>query len=175
MTRPAAAWRVMQFRRALFHRRDADGDQRLRMVVQNEEQWRLLARLSSFDRAHHLQVRDALVAAGYNDPDLLLAAALHDVGKADEHGRVYLLHRVLNVVARRVAPGVAEKLARKGGNWLTHGMYLAGNHPRLGAELAAGAGASERCCRLIARHEDAGPWDDPDLEALILADDRSLT
>ena len=169
-----ATWRIAQFFTALTHRHDREVDQRLRRVLLNEAQWQLMARLAPFDRAHALRVRDDLVAAGYTDPDLLLAAALHDVGKADAEGRVGLAHRVLVVLLRRFAPDLLARVAQTGGRRLSHGLYLATNHARLGAELAADTGASERCCSLIARHEERRPVDDPELEALIAADEGAL-
>lgn len=136
-------------------------------MLQNEAQWRLLLRLSAFDRAHHLRVYDTLVAAGYADFNLLLAAALHDVGKADERGRVRLAHRVLKVLLQAIVPGL---VGRRAGGWFGHGLFLAQHHPRLGAELAMAAGVSERCAELIARHEERLPVDDPQLRVLIQAD-----
>ncbi len=168
-------WRVTQFVHALAHRHDPATDDRLRTVLQNEAQWRLLLRLSAFDRAHHVRVHDALVTAGHSDPDLLLAAALHDVGKADELGRVHLAHRVLKVLLGALWPALLDALARNGGGWLRHGLYLAQHHPRLGGEFAATAGASPRCCELISRHEERLPVDDPQLRALIQADSRATS
>lgn len=166
-------WRVTQFVCVLMHRHNPEIDRRLRLAVLNDAQWRLLERLPPFDRAHHLGVRDTLVSAGQTDPDVLLAAALHDVGKADERGRVRLVHRVLNVLAPQ---GVGERWATaeyRTINGLAHGMYLARHHARLGAQLVLAAGASTRCAELIARHESTLPVDDGELAALIQADART--
>jgi hypothetical protein len=53
------------------------------------------------------------------------------------------------------------------------GLYLARHHAALGARIAANAGASARCCELIARHE--GPaGDDGALAALMAADAQAV-
>ena len=168
-------WRVLQFASALVPRSCHETDRRLRTIVQNDRQWVLLQRMSSFDRAHHLCVHDSLVDDGHHDPDLLLAAALHDVGKSDAQGRVRLGHRVLKVLGERVSPGLLDRVSRWD-NVVGHGLFLAANHAALGALLVRAAGGSERCCELIARHhDDPGEVGDGDLQALIEADEGALT
>lgn len=163
--------RVSQFVRACTARHDPTLDHELRHLLGDARQWALLARLPHFDRLHHLQVYRRLEAMGHHDPDLLRAALLHDIGKADGRGRVMLVHRVARVLLRAVWPAGLGTLARENGSWLTHGLYLAEHHARLGAGLAREAGASERCCRLILLHDERRRHDDPDLAALAAADD----
>lgn len=163
--------RVSQFVRACTARHDPALDHELRHLLGDARQWALLARLPHYDRLHHLQVYRRLEAMGYRDPDLLRAALLHDIGKADERGRVMLVHRVARVLLRAVWPGALARFGRRNGSWLTHGLYLAEHHALLGAQLARAAGASERCCRLILLHDGSREHDDPDLAALAAADD----
>ena len=166
-----ARWRVLQFLTALSVRPNPEVDLRLRAVVQNDALWALLRRMTPFDRSHHLHVYEALRSAGYSDPDLLLAGALHDVGKADDRGRVWLVHRVTKVLLARRAPGLLNNLTNVKGNAFAHGLYLCVQHAELGALLAESAGASPRCCELIRLHEeDADSVADRDLLALIRAD-----
>lgn len=153
---PAGLLRVRQGIAALASRPDPEVDRRLRACVADERQWALLARLSSYDRAHHLAVYDRLIAAGCVDGDILRAALLHDIGKADERGRVRLPHRVVKVLGERWFPGRLQHLAEHDGGWLRHGIWLAVHHASAGADLAMAAGASARVCELIRRHEDAG-------------------
>ena len=161
--------RVGQFARALRLRPDARIDGRLRHLLADERQWLLLARLSAFDRAHHLRVHHTLVAWGQTDPELLRAALLHDAGKADDCGRASVPHRVALVLLRASVPGLLSRLAAQPGRGPWRGMYLAVHHAALGAQHASLAGASVRCCELIAGH--AGPaGEDTALAALIAAD-----
>jgi hypothetical protein len=143
---------------------DADVDERLSQLLDNREQVALLMRLSPFDRAHHLKVHDTLVNWGCRDPDLLQAALLHDIGKADGRGRVRVHDRVLYVVLQWTTPRLLGRLTAPPGRRFLHGLYLARNHARLGAQLAADAGASPRCYALIAAHETRRPGD----QALVL-------
>lgn len=168
-----ALWRVRQFGHALWSRPDPTVDAELRRLLASDANWRLLERLTPFDRAHHLRVYRLLVESGQSDSDLLLAALLHDVGKADDRGRVNSLHRAAHVLLRRLSPSQYEQLAVNGG-WFRHGLWLNLHHAELGATLARQAGASERCCALIRAHADPGPHPDPLVEALIAADDLSI-
>jgi hypothetical protein len=187
-----ALWRIWQGLHALHARPDAVVDAELRRLITNDDQWRLLARLTPFDRAHHLRVHQLLCERGCTDVDVLLAALLHDVGKADGHARAHVGHRTLKVLLQRVAPRLLQRLTLRPQHWVLHGLYLSCHHPRLGAELAAAAGASERCCALIARHEEQGSRTestestestegsesvelaDPGLAALIAADEAAI-
>jgi hypothetical protein len=168
-----AVWRVRQFGHALWSRSDPAVDFELRRLLDSEAQWRLLERLTPFDRAHHLRVYRLLVESGQTDPDLLLAGLLHDAGKADDRGRVNAAHRTAHVLLRRLSPSQYERLAVEG-CWFRHGLWLNIHHAALGAEIASQAGASDRCCSLIRAHADPGPHTDPLLEALVAADNASI-
>ena len=166
-------WRARQFGHVIWSRPDNDVDAELRRLLDCDAQWTLLARLTPFDRAHHLRVHQWLVASGESDPDLLLAGLLHDVGKADASVRVNPLHRAACVLLFKVSPSLLERLAVRG-NWFGHGLWLNVHHAEAGAMLARDAGASERCCALIRAH--AEPWShtDPLLNALIAADNATI-
>ena len=115
------------------------------------------------DQAHGLIVRADLIARGATDPDLLVAALLHDAGKGARTGLAAriawaLMERhgePLATIARNV-PGLRDGVARMR------------DHEVRSAELAAAAGSSARAVALIAG--DAGP-DDRGLALLRLADD----
>lgn len=163
--------RVEQFLATLTHRHSTDIDARIRDLLANDDQWQLVARLSTFDRAHHLRVHDVLATWGHSDSDLLRAALLHDIGKASEVNRVRLWHRVARVTGRRFSPQLWESISNRERR-IGGGLYLAEHHARLGAVLARAAGASDRCCELIAMHEGVRPTGDAHLDALIAADEE---
>lgn len=164
-----ALTRVGQVVSTLTHRHNEEIDQRIQILLNDESQWRLVARLSSFDRAHHLNVYDLLVRWEFSDPDLLRAALLHDIGKSDGTHQVRLWHRIGRVIGRRAAPTTWKRLSQRPARFRA-GLYLAEHHARFGAGAARVSGASARCCELILRHEESIPTGDVLLDALIEAD-----
>lgn len=128
-------------------------------------------RLPVHDQAHLCRVYRALRDDGMDDPDLLTAALLHDLGKIDAGGRsqVRLVDRIARVVIARVAPPLLRRLARLPAPGWRRGLALAVHHPALGAERAADLGCSDRTCWLIAHHHDTATAD-ADLRRLIAAD-----
>jgi hypothetical protein len=146
-------------------------DAALRAVLQPPE-WALVARMTAGDRAHLFDTRRRLEATGCHDPDLLKAAVLHDIGKVDDRGRVYLAHRVTVVLLRRCAPRLLDLLAGSGVAGWRYGFYLAIEHPRVGAELARLAGCDSRVCWLIAHHQDEAASSDAGLALLQAVDEE---
>ncbi len=121
----------------------------------------LFARLPVDARRHSLDVLDALRRAGWDDPDLAVAALLHDAGKlaaADAGVRIGLWLRgplvLLEAFAPRLLARMAEPEPRAG--W-RHALYVHLDHPAIGAAWARAAGCSERACWLIAHHQETLP------------------
>jgi hypothetical protein len=169
---PGQNWyRILQTLRQVTSWDDPEVDSSIRTLL-NAEQWRLVQRLSPADRRHLLTVHRELVRQGFTDPHLLRAALLHDIGKADDRGRVTLAHRIMKVALRWSMPGVLSYMARENRGWLAHGLHLALHHPGLGANRARLTGASERTCWLIAHHHDDTIRGDQALEALRTIDEK---
>lgn len=126
-----------------------------------------------YDQQHALSVLATLQRQGYDDPDLMAAALLHDVGKSvSPAGRPRLWHRVATVLGQAFWPGLLERLSEEssGRGW-RQPFYIQKHHATLGAQLAQEAGCSPVTVRLIRYHEEADSQiDDPWLAALQAAD-----
>jgi putative nucleotidyltransferase with HDIG domain len=133
----------------------------------------LFRTMPRYDRRHGLAVARHLHAAGHDDPDLIVAALLHDVGKScHPGGRVSLMHRVATVLARAVEPGLLERLGCEGARW-RRPFYVQVHHAALGAELAHEVGCSATTVWLIRHHEDVAEEEDSRLAVLQAADSHN--
>ena len=116
----------------------------------------LFQRMSRADRAHSLRVYGWLVERGYDQRDLLVAALLHDCGKAA--ARLAVWQRTLKVLLKTFAPAWWRKLSAPASpkNW-RYPFYVLQAHPQIGATWARQTGCSELTCWLIAGHEQTPP------------------
>lgn len=121
----------------------------------------LFQTMSPADQRHSLRVCQGLLARGCTDKDLLAAALLHDVGKAQ--GRVPFWTRPAIVLGKMFAPHLLKRLTvypyegRKLPGW-QRSLSNAWWHAEIGAELAAAAGLSEKAVLYIrTHHQPCGP------------------
>jgi hypothetical protein len=165
-----AVGRIAQGLRYLAPKRPERIDAELQRLLTPAE-FDLVAPLSVSDRAHLLDVYRHLVQSGCRDADLLKAALLHDIGKADGGARVGLLQRTIAVLLKVVSPGLLIRLATPARSDWRRAFQLVTEHPALGARKARDAGCSERVCWLIEHHHDADAGNDAGLLALQRADE----
>jgi hypothetical protein len=106
---------------------------------------------------HSLNVLASLGELAQREPELAVAALLHDAGKtaADRSGlRLGLWLRGPLVLLEAILPGVAAALAvddpRQGWRYVLH---VQAAHPAIGATWAAEAGCGALACWLIAHHQ----------------------
>ncbi len=133
----------------------------------------LFESMSPADQRHSLRVFRGLQRRGWTDRDILAAALLHDVGKAG--GRVPFWTRPAVVIGKRCAPRLLTRLTiypverKRLARW-RRALSYAWWHAEVGADLAAGAGLSERAVRYIRLHHRP---DCPELAELHLVDEAS--
>ncbi|MBN2469222.1 MAG: HD domain-containing protein [Anaerolineae bacterium] len=140
----------------------------LAAAVLSPEQLALFRTMRRGERLHSLNVLRAIQAEGYDDPDLLVAALLHDVGKTV--GPFWLPERVAVVLVRKFAPALYDRWGQGEPRGWRRPFVISLRHPEWSAELVAAAGGTPCAVALIRRHQDrlAGlPRDD--LERLLLA------
>jgi hypothetical protein len=120
----------------------------------------LYARMGKTDREHCLRVFGWLQTQGDDDPDLLTAALLHDVGKSTASIGVW--HRSLKVLLKRISPQSWQSLSRPADTGSPrYAFYVLDVHPRLGARMAAKANCSKTTVWLIRNHETEPDKNDP--------------
>jgi hypothetical protein len=159
--------RVEQFLGHLTARVTPDEAEAARRLL-SPAAWPLFARMPVADRRHALDVVARLTAAGRRDPDLLVAALLHDCAKGQ---RMHLWHRVAGVLLEAATPRVLERIASaEPASWrFPFHLYL--HHADLSADAAAAAGCSPRTVAFIRGH--AAPADASLAAAFASADEAS--
>lgn len=125
------------------------------------EAQQLFRTMSHADQRHSLRVCRGLATRGCAEEDMLAAALLHDVGKAQ--GRVPFWTRPVIVLGKRVLPDLLKRLlvssqACETTRGWRRALSYAWWHAEIGAELASAAGLSERAVLYIrTHHQPDGP------------------
>jgi hypothetical protein len=127
----------------------------------------LFAAMPTADRRHGLRVAARLAAEGRADPDLLVAALLHDAAKGR---RLRLWHRVAGVLLQAVAPRSLARLAVPGERSWRYPFHLFLHHADLSAAAALRAGCSQRTAAFI---RGAAPAADAALAAALRRADEA--
>ena len=148
--------RVAQFLGHLTARVSAD-DAALARALLPPAAGDLFARMPVADRRHGLDVAGRLLAAGWNDRELLAAALLHDAAKGE---RLRLWHRVGGVLLEALAPGLLRRLAHDDPSSRRYPWHLYLHHAELSAEAALAAGCGIRTAAFI-----RGAVEPPDADA----------
>ncbi len=165
--------RIEQGLRALFSFALPVDDDAARAVLP-PELFALFKRMRRSEQQHSLRVMRTLRARGFDDPDLLTAALLHDCGKS--RYPLTLFGRTVGVLVRAILPGAYARWSHAEPVGWKRPFTVAGQHPAWSAADMESAGASEQAVILARRHQnrvigEPGTEEDRLLAALQAADD----
>jgi hypothetical protein len=146
-------YRVRQFIHALTARVSAEELEQVRRVA-GPTAYKLFCSMAVHDRRHSLNVYATLRRNGWNHPDLLMAALLHDAGKSVAPLPAW--QRALIVLLSRFMPRLMDRLGRGKMEGWKRGFVAYVRHAELGAHLAQQAGCSPLTVSLIRRHHENG-------------------
>jgi putative nucleotidyltransferase with HDIG domain len=111
----------------------------------------LFHRMRRSEQQHSLNVLRTLRRRGYDDPVLMVAALLHDVGKC--RAAYHLWDRVIVVLAKAVAPDRVRRWGSGEPTGWRRPFVVNSQHPRWSAEMVAAVGADPLVIDLIAAHQ----------------------
>jgi hypothetical protein len=143
-------YRTLQFLRTLWDKPSAADLQFTRENLADPLET-LFMRMHPSDQAHSIRVCRSLLQQGHDDPDLLTAALLHDVGKSLVRPTIW--ERVLFVIANRIMPGQVLKWGEGQAKGWKRAFAIARKHPEWGADLVAKHGGSDGSVQLIRHHQ----------------------
>lgn len=144
-------YRVRQFWRALTARPTPQALSHIQTIL-NPKQFALFTRLQASEQAHAFDVLSQLEEQGYKNSDLLVAALLHDIGKARYPLRIW--ERVLIVLAQILFPHSFDEWGKGEPSGWRRPFVIAAQHPVWGAEMVAEVGTSDVALEIIRRHQD---------------------
>lgn len=164
----AVRYRAGQFLRALTARRSISEERVAQAIrILTPEARALFARQAAQDQRHALAVYETLRRSEHTNSHLLVAALLHDVGKAA--ARLPAWQRAMVVLLARLAPRLLDWMVRRGRDSSAGPVAIYLRHAEIGAEWAEGAGCSPLTVALIRRHEDRRAGDNTEEDRMLAA------
>lgn len=110
---------------------------------------------SPSEKQHGYQVLKTLKLAGYEQPDLLAAALLHDIGKT--RFPLSIWERAIVVIGGKLIPRKATHWGRGEPRGWKRPFVVKAKHPAWGGEMMQVVGSSPLTISLIRRHQELLP------------------
>lgn len=169
-------YRVRQFKQAVAAPALNETELAEIQAILSEAEFELFLRFDQGEQWHSYQVMRTLQDAGHDQPELLQAALLHDVGKTRSPLTVW--DRSLIVAVKKVLPGKTAVWGQNPTQEWQRPFVVKAQHPEWGAEMAEAADSCALVVNLIRRHQDDlletdGVEEDKLLRLLQWADDQN--
>jgi hypothetical protein len=142
--------RLKQGLRAIFAAAHPVDDQAVAAIL-SPPQMLLFKRMRRVEQLHSLRVMRTLLAQGHHNPDLLVAALLHDCGKS--RYRFTLVERVVVVLAKRLLPAAFARWSMAKPEGWRRMFVISAQHSQWSAEDMEQAGAPALAVTLARRHQ----------------------
>lgn len=152
MTRARPMYRVRQFWQTVRAEEPSDAQLAPARAVLTPKQMGLFQIMHPSDKAHALEVMKRLQKRGEDNPDLLAAALLHDVGKIRYPLSAW--DRAIVVLGQALFPVSAKKWGQGKPKGWRRPFVVADQHAYWGARMAAESGVSTTTVHLIWRHHE---------------------
>lgn len=143
-------YRVAQFLRALASRLRPE-DLALVDIYLPPTLVHLFQQMSPTDQAHGLRVLHNLILQNEQNPHLLAAALLHDVGKSRIQMRLW--ERVLIVMTTWLIPDAVQRWGTGAPAGWRRPFVVAAQHPAWGSEMIQQAGGAQELVALVRHHQ----------------------
>lgn len=147
-----AVYRVWQFWQVIKAQPLTKEDKAEIAEILNPGELELFFRQDISGQQHALRVMRTLRKAGHDDIELLAAALLHDIGKADALTRWW--DRPVVVLAQTLLPGRSALWASGSDIGWQRPFVVKKCHPEWGAAAATASGSSTLTVFLIRKHEE---------------------
>ncbi len=152
MSNSRPLYRIRQFWQTIRAQEPPEEELALAREVLTAKQMGLFQIMHPSDKAHALQVLRRLRARGEENPDLLAAALLHDIGKIRYPMSAW--DRAIVVLGQALFPARAKTWGQGKARGWRRPFVSAEQHAYWGARMAAESGVSTLTVHLIWRHHE---------------------
>lgn len=153
--------RIRQFFLCLFLNFNSDDMDYINEKLNNDIK-PVFLKLSDYEKKHSILVAQAVEKEFMNDPDLILAALLHDIGKSKYH--INIFQKSLFVLLDYLSRGKLKKFT---GN---KSIYIFYNHGEAGYDILKSNNYNNRILEIVKNHHNNDVYDD-DLSIIRKFDD----